>query len=262
MINNKMVNKDNKYPPIDYLKTPRRGPIDIMDSIRYYLINNKVCEIGCASGFLLNYVINNYNKNLVLTPVKIIKGEVPKNYLSVNIYNCSSPLFMNKNAQVTRCEINTYVKDTRNNKIGTLILDYVSNGLSMDPINIFKEKSNVKFQLYDDYPLSLPKVYCYYEDEKMKLSFDMVKDTDNKISIDDELFTHSDLIYYKNGIYDKLYYDSSLTESNIQHPLKFDNYWFRYNNISFPYFDSVFYFKDEIDFVGSMWHNLYDISKS
>ena len=63
MINNKMVNMDNKYPPIDYLKVPRRGPIDIMDGIRYFLINNKVCEIGCASGFLLNYVINNYNKN-------------------------------------------------------------------------------------------------------------------------------------------------------------------------------------------------------
>lgn len=243
------------YNPVT--KLPFHSPFTIKPASTY--INFKLSEYQSNS---IQKYINNYNNDLILTPVKIIKGEVPKYYLSVNIYNCSSPLFMNKNAQVTRCEINTYVKDKKNNKVGTLILDYASNGLSMDPINIFKEKSNVKFELYDDYPFSLPKIYCYHEDEKMKLSFDMVKDTDNKISIDDELFTHSDLIYYKNGIYDKLYYDSSLTESNIQHPRKFDNYWFRYNNLTFPYYDSVFYFKDEIDFVGSMWYNLYDISKS
>ena len=239
------------YNPIT--KVPFNTPFTIKPTSTY--INFKLSDY--QSNSIQNY-INNYNKDLILTPVKIIKEEIPKNYLSVNIYNCSSPLFMNKNKQVTRCEINTYVKNTKTNKIGTLILDYTSNELSMDPINIFKKKSNIKFHLINEYPLSLPQIKCYHEDEKFKLSFNMVQDTNNKISIDDELFTHSDLIYYKNGIYDKLYYDSSLIKSNIQHPLVFDNFWFRYNNLTFPYYDSVFYFKNQIDFVGSMWYNLYN----
>ncbi len=239
------------YNPIT--KVPFNTPFTIKPTSTY--INFKLSDY--QSNTIQNY-INNYNKDLILTPVKIIKEEVPTNYLSINIYNCSSPLFMNKNKQVTRCEINTYVKNTKTNKIGTLILDYASNELSMDPINIFKEKSNIKFHLMNGYPLSLPEIKCYHEDEKFKLSFNMVQDTNNKIYIDDELFTHSDLIYYKNGIYDKLYYDSSLIKSNIQHPLVFDNFWFRYNNLTFPYYDSVFYFKNQIDFVGSMWYNLYN----
>jgi len=62
MENGKMINKDNIYPPNDYLKIPRRGPIDIIDSIKLLIINNLCCEIGCASGYLLNYS-HNFNKN-------------------------------------------------------------------------------------------------------------------------------------------------------------------------------------------------------
>ena len=41
--------------------------------------------------------------------------------------------------EITRCELNTYVKD-HNGNYGTLIIDYLSNELSMDPLNIFKSK--------------------------------------------------------------------------------------------------------------------------
>ena len=60
-----------------------------------------------------------------------------------------------------------------------------------------------------------------------------------------------------NGIYDKLYYDSSLINNNIIVPL--------FNNISFKFFDlefdnpsSIFYFKNEINFVGGIWYNLFE----
>ena len=77
----------------------------------------------------------------------------------------------------------------------------------------------------------------------------------NKLSNDIVLFT--DKIFYMNGIYDKLYYDSSLINNKIIVPL--------FNNISFKFFDlefenpsSIFYFKNEINFVGGIWYNLFE----
>ena len=56
--------------------------------------------------------------------------------MSVNIYNCTSSIMMsNKNL---KCELNTYIK-TSEGEYGTLILDYVSNELSLDPINILNQ---------------------------------------------------------------------------------------------------------------------------
>ena len=40
---------------------------------------------------------------------------------------------------MTRFEINTYVKN-QYNETGTLILDYLCNELSMDPVNLLKQK--------------------------------------------------------------------------------------------------------------------------
>ena len=78
------------YNPIT--KLPLHSPFTIKPASTY--INFRLSPHQSKN--IQNY-INNYNKNLVLTPVKIIKEEVPRNYLSVNIYNCSSPLFMNNN---------------------------------------------------------------------------------------------------------------------------------------------------------------------
>ena len=63
-------------------------------------------------------------------------------YLSLNIYNCTSPVFLNDKV-TTRFEINTYVNDEC--RKGTLIIDYLSNELSMDPVNIFKRLSSLSY---------------------------------------------------------------------------------------------------------------------
>ena len=38
----------------------------------------------------------------------------------------------------------------KNNLKGTLIMDYVSNMISLDPDNLFKKKGNIKFEKKDD----------------------------------------------------------------------------------------------------------------
>ena len=98
--------------------------------VNYKLENSQI-------NYLNNYLLENTN-NLKLEPV-IIGKKMEKNYIiRRNIYTCTSPTFhCIKDEPITRCEINTYVKN-KNGTIGTLILSYASNMLSMDPIKIFK----------------------------------------------------------------------------------------------------------------------------
>ena len=66
-----------------------------------------------------------------------------------------------------------------------------------------------------------------------------------------------DKIFYNNGIYDKLYYDSSLIHNKLLIPY-FYNAHFNFMDIEFKEPDSIFFFKDKLNFVGGMWHNLND----
>ena len=74
---------------------------------------------------------------------------------------------------------------------------------------------------------------------------------------DDNLIDFSDAIYYKNGIYDKLYYDTSLVRATIDEPYVINNTLLQYRGMVFYQPDSVFYFTHPISFVGSMWDNVF-----
>tara|TARA_A100001011_G_C13778734_1_gene622279 strand:- start:265 stop:534 length:270 start_codon:yes stop_codon:yes gene_type:complete len=84
---------------------------------------------------------------------------------------------------------------------------------------------------------------------------------DNVITSKD-LVKFSDYIYYKNGIYDKLYYDDTLVNAIIKSPSSLimeddiDNFFFTYKDLFFEKIDSIFYFENKINFVGSMWKNV------
>ena len=57
---------------------------------------------------------------------------------------------------------------------------------------------------------------------------------------------------------DKIYYDTSLTKAVTKSPTITSNFLFNYLGMNFTSYDSIFYFKDNIDLVGKMWSNLYD----
>ena len=57
---------------------------------------------------------------------------------------------------------------------------------------------------------------------------------------------------------DKIYYDSSLTRANIKQTNFISNFIFKYRDLEFDNIDSIFYFTDELRFVGSVWDNIYD----
>lgn len=226
------------YNPIT--RIPFHAPFDVMPESLYinYKLNNLQYET-------LNNYINKKNSDFTLLPIRISQHDTPSYYLSLNIYNCTSPIFMNDNG-MTRFEINTYV--TNKHQKGTLIIDYLSNALSMDPVNIFKN--------------SIPLEYSNGEiigiDNNILLNASLsLSDKDSQFYMDKDLAKFSDVIFYTNGIYDKLFYDTSLTEALVKIP-KIRNLRFDYINLTFSRPDSIFYFKNQINFVGAVWQNLFN----
>ena len=204
--------------------------------------------------FLTAYV-KNYTDNLELFPIKISRTDNPEYFISVNMYNCTSPLFMT-DTNITRCEINTYVRDTTNGKLGTLILDYCSNGLSLDPVDFFKRGQPASFTLKNG-------DFLRYFVENSKIKFSMLLKINSieefvkkDFQISKSLVRFTDTIYYKNGIYDKLYYDSSLVNSITKNPKMPENVVFEYNTMKFGEIHSIFYFTEPIFFICGLWHNL------
>ena len=199
--------------------------------------------------YLTEY-IHKFSNKLSLTPIKLSASDTIGYYLSVNIYNCSSSLFMNNYVDVTRCEINTYVKDTNNN-YGTLIIDYNSNGLSVDPVDLFKDSKNSIIYKDDK------NIKCYAKDENIDFSINYNFLETKPYYVSGSLVSSTDNIFYKNGICDKLYYDSSLTNSVTISPKKYTDFSFKFKDLVFNKIHSIFFFKDELRFICSIWDNLY-----
>lgn len=198
---------------------------------------------------------NNGPSEFKLKKISILEGEKPSYYLSVNIYNCSLPIIP-EHKSITRLEVNTYVE--YNETIGTLIVDYCSDQLSMDPVNIFKKKSDVWYLSIKDKFMNLLNGFCSSGNITLFLDLKNNNDKeDNSIRISDDLIKYSDKIYYTSGVYDKLYFDSSLIFPTIVKP-KIVNHFFNFYNLTFDKPDNYFYFNDKISFSGSIWNNVQD----
>jgi hypothetical protein len=210
--------------------------------INYRLNNTQVS--------ILNNYIKNYSEDLEIVPIKLSKYDYPHYYLSINIYNATSPIMMTNN-DLIRCELNTYIK-TSDGILGTLILDYVSNTLSMDPINVFKSSiNNIKF--IND--IELNKLYVNSKQDKILLDL-KYKLTKDDFYISQKLVEFTDLAYYKNGVADKVYYDSTLGNADTKYGELLDGSVFKYREMEFYNPDSVFYFDNSLNFIGSVWNNL------
>ena len=137
-----------------------------------------------------------------------------------------------------------------------MILDYSSNELSMDPVNIFKRSSDLYYNLTEKSAESEGSISSDSENFSFRTRFSDYFEN-NVFDIDEDLIKYSDNIYYSNGVYDKLYYDSSLSFQKLYKPNLIDSK-FKFHNFSFIEPDSIFIFKDKISFSGSIWKNIYD----
>jgi len=80
-------------------------------------------------------------------------------------------------------------------------------------------------------------------------------DTFNNNKISSNLIKFTDKVFYKNGLYDKVYYDSSLIHNKIIDVKDYEVY-FKFFDLEFNNVDNIFYFENEINFIGGMWDNL------
>ena len=224
------------YNPIN--KNPIHFPINVHPKSMYVNF-----ELDKYQKIELNHFMK--GSGLELIPISLEKNKPKKFYISLNIYNCTSPLFLNDKI-ITRFEVNTYVKN-KDNQNGTLILDYISNALSMDPTNYFKKQQDI---LYNNHNIDTTT-------DIIQLSMNyQLNDNDKPYLVDKELFQFTDIIYYMNGIYDKMFYDQSLITNPLKIPL-LKQIHFNFHNIKFNKPNSIFYFDQEIRFVDALWANVY-----
>ena len=155
---------------------------------------------------------------------------------------------------IIRCELNTYVMDSNGTK-GTLILDYMTDGPSMDPVSLFKKNEYLKKIVFNKNNNDIFNIFCksYLSDIYLNINFSNNGIYKKKLS--NELLEYTDNIFYKNGILDKVYYDNTLINP-ILVDVNISNVAFIYKNMILDDLDSVFYFKNNLNFVGSMWDNL------
>ena len=135
------------------------------------------------------------------------------------------------------------------------ILDYMSNGISMDPVNLFKWANNntlfIKKPLYNI-------INCSSKEDDIYFVSSYYNNNDNNdVKLGNKLIEYTDKVYYKNGIYDKVYYDSTLTEAKLKKPYAYSGY-FKYKDLNFTKIHSIFYFEDKINFIGGMWDNIFN----
>ena len=199
--------------------------------------------------YINKYLLENTN-NLELSKTKIHDDD-DDYFFSINMYNCTSPMFeLVYKDEITRCEINTYITN-KNNEYGTLITDYASNFLSMDPDNIFKSSDTALFHKKSDTNYNF---VGHNENFHFLLNYD-VSSKDKKLMLNKKLVQYTDKCFYNNGIYDKIYYDSSLTDCRIKQP-KINNLYFKFKDLILENPHSVFYFNHPLYFVGGIWYNL------
>ena len=137
----------------------------------------------------------------------------------------------------------------------TLILDYMTNGMSMDPISLFKKNEHLKKIVFKKTNTDIFNIFCKsnFDDIYLNLNFTRSDIYPKQLSYD--LLEFTDNIFYKNGIMDKVYYDNTLLNPVLL-GVTVKNVTFIYKNMLFDNLDSIFYFKDKLNFVGSMWDNL------
>ncbi len=201
----------------------------------------------------INEFLEKRNLDLNLAPSTLFKDNTKDYFLSINIYNCTSPVFdFLTNEPATRCELNVYVKDKDENK-GTLIMDYESSILSLDPDNLFKMGGTINFVKNRDILSGLVESKNFVLD----FCYNAIEPIVPYTNINSNLIKFTDRIYYTNGYYDKLYYDSSLIHNKIVECRDF-NVYFKFLNLEFTEPDSIFYFENKINFVGGLWYNIFN----
>lgn len=185
--------------------------------------------------------------NLSLCPIRCLEADEPDYFIVVNAYRVSGL------ANGIRAEWSVFVRDT-NDIPRYMVIDARSSTFSVDPIDIITRASSVSHEQNGQ----LLMTNIGEEDAAFKSSISIL-DSASTIKTASEWVTANDTIYWRNGIYDRTYYDASLADAKMRRvaaseaQITDNSFWSRFVN---PDPVHILILNEAIEFVISPWANI------
>lgn len=192
-------------------------------------------------------------EGFTLAPIRIIAEETPKYYLSLNIYAVSG---LGGALSGNRAEWSVYVKNN-GGRTSYMVVEAKSSAFSLDSVNLFTPATPLDHEL-------LPEGLRSFVDTGGETSFESLIpseaiNTATEVMGANEWAAANDLIYWRDGVADRTYYDGKLIDTPM---LSIDpasvsiadtSEWQPFVN-ALP--ANVLMFQTGLDFAISPWYNL------
>ena len=183
-----------------------------------------------------------------LIPVRVLAGEEPAYLLTLNIYNVSGL------ASGSRAEWSTYVDDG-DGRPRYMILEARSSSGSMDPVHIVTPSGRVDHMRNRDTLLST----VASGDGKLFRSEIRVSAKQAAAELATEWVAANDRIYWRNGVFDRAWYDGKLFDASARRvsgrdvQIEDETHWSRFVKRSPRH---VLRYQDALEMVLSPWANV------
>lgn len=187
-------------------------------------------------------------ENFSLTSIRCLAEEEPVYLLTLNIYEVSGIV------HGSRAEWSTYVDDG-NGKRCYMVLEARSSSGSMNPVNIVTRSDRVEHTQTTGHLVSI------VASERGRLFRSRIKLSEKHpiAELSNDWIAANDRIYWRNGVFDRIWYDSNLFNSPVQLirgknvEIDDETHWSRFVRRRPRH---VLKYDHELDFMVSPWFNI------
>lgn len=146
-------------------------------------------------------------EGFTFAPIRIIAGETPKYYMSLNIYAVSG---LGGALSGNRAEWSVYVKNN-GGRTSYMVVEAKSSAFSLDSYNLFTAATPLDHEL-------LPEGLRSFVDTGGETSFESLIPSEainaaTEVMAANEWAAANDLIYWRDGVADRTYYDGQLIDT-------------------------------------------------
>jgi hypothetical protein len=155
--------------------------------------------------------------NFELAKTKATGSQPARYLLSLNIYESPDVL---TGARVSRAEWSTYVKDKNGpqaDRYFFMVVDVDSSGPSLNPVDLFTPPTVMDYRLQNGRITADIKrtVQGGSVSDKFFVDFGMPAPSASAVRLHEPWILANDRIYWRNGVYDSLFYNGSLLEADV-----------------------------------------------
>jgi hypothetical protein len=147
----------------------------------------------------------NLADNLALSPIRCLADETPELILTLNVYEVSGIV------SGLRAEWSTYITDTEG-KPRYMVLEARCAKGSMDPVELFTRPGRVEHRMTSTTVESL----VASDAGALFRATCTLRDEHPHAKIATEWIVANDNIYWRNGIYDRTYYDAAMIDAPVR----------------------------------------------